>query len=145
MYKYNRVIVRFHFIATFLLLACCHNNIWFYSHSLRYQLSGSWSPKQCWVWVPHHGVCPKQNQILAGNSHKFCATIVLAYLAGRTPLQIKRFLLGWCLCFTSGSTHNNFLNQKVAVKALYWRQFDVTISTVLSSEIRICQFVKNTL
>ena len=29
------------------------------------------------------------SQLLVGDSYKFCATIALVYLAGRTPLQMK--------------------------------------------------------
>ena len=34
-----------------------------------YLVSGSWSPKQCWVWVPSDGVSRKSNKALVG-----CAT-----------------------------------------------------------------------
>lgn len=51
-------------------------------------VSGSWSPKQCWVRVPSHGLSLQSNQVLAGCSHKLCAPIALVYLATRTLLFI---------------------------------------------------------
>ena len=37
------------------------------------------------------------NQTLIGYSHNFCATIALAYYAGRTDCRSKVLWLGWCL------------------------------------------------
>ena len=56
---------------------------------LGYLLSGAWSPKQCWVWDTSHEVTLKSNQSFVGYSHKLCATIVLAYFAGRTDCRSK--------------------------------------------------------
>lgn len=42
---------------------------------LGYIDSGSWSPKQGWVWVSSQGVDLKSNQTLVGYSDKLCATI----------------------------------------------------------------------
>ena len=41
----------------------------------------------------------KSNQRLVGYSHKCCATIALAYLVGRTPLQIEGFVAGLVFTF----------------------------------------------
>lgn len=55
----------------------------------RYMLSGSWSPRQFWAWVPSCGAGFSSNIILVGHSHNLSATIVLGYLTGRRPLYIK--------------------------------------------------------
>ena len=39
----------------------------------------------------------KSSQLLIADSHKICATITLAYLAGSTLLKMKDLWLGWCL------------------------------------------------
>ncbi|KAL6063386.1 hypothetical protein STEG23_021201 [Scotinomys teguina] len=60
--------------------------------SLAYLLSGSWPPKKCQIWVPFHRMDLISNQILVGPSHKFCATIVLAYLAEKLPWPWHLFI-----------------------------------------------------
>ena len=45
------------------------SSIWFYSRSLDYLVSGSWTPKQCQAWVPS---CRVGLQVLVGYSHIFC-------------------------------------------------------------------------
>lgn len=52
----------------------------FYPTSMRSIVSGSWSLKQCWVYVISPGVQIKSCQILAGYSLQFYAVLVLAYL-----------------------------------------------------------------
>lgn len=60
------------------------SSIWFYPRSVGCLFCSSWSSKQCQVWVLSHRVGVKSNETLVGNFHKFCATIDLAYLVGRT-------------------------------------------------------------
>lgn len=76
-------IIRSDFIAMFLQQ---YSIIWFSPRTLGCLVLGSWPSNQWWVWVPSHSVSLKSNQILIGNSHKSCATIVLAHLAGRSSL-----------------------------------------------------------
>ena len=72
-------------------IADCHQEsfcwIIFLSKSLSYLASISWSSKQCWAWVFSCGMGLKLDQSLVGQAHKFCATIALAYLAGRTDCR----------------------------------------------------------
>lgn len=76
------------------------SSILFYYMSLGYLVSGSWSLKQCPVWVPSGGVDLQSNQILVGYFHKHCATTALACHAGRrTPLQIKGSMAGLVFTF----------------------------------------------
>jgi hypothetical protein len=70
-----------HFIDTFLVHTSSN---WLYPRSLGYLLSGSWSPKQCWVWVPSCGVGLESHQTLMAIPTSFCATITQAYFAGRS-------------------------------------------------------------
>jgi hypothetical protein len=73
----------------------------------------SWSPgyvvvsscvsKQWQAWGPSPGMDLKLNQLLVGNSHEFCATIVPVHLAGRTDCKSNVVWLGWSLGFSSGS------------------------------------------
>lgn len=48
-------------------------------------VSGSWSPKHCWVSVPDCGVGLKSNHFLVDHFYKLCATMAVAYLASRSP------------------------------------------------------------
>ena len=43
-----------------------------------------WWPNKCWAWVPSLGVGFKSSWVLVGYSHRFCATVALAYFTGRT-------------------------------------------------------------
>lgn len=47
------------FIATFLQK---NNSICCSPKNITYLVLGSWLPKQCEAWVPHHGVCLKSKQ-----------------------------------------------------------------------------------
>lgn len=55
--------------------------------------------KQCLVWYSSLRVVLKSNQILVGYTHKFCATIAPAYIAGNTPLQVEGLLALLSLTF----------------------------------------------
>lgn len=55
--------------------------IWLYPRSLCYLVSNSWSSKQCWIWVPSHGIDLKSNQILNGKFHELWVTMTLAYIS----------------------------------------------------------------
>jgi hypothetical protein len=39
-----------------------------YPTSLGYLVSGSWSPRQCWVWISSQAVGPKSNQMVTPTS-----------------------------------------------------------------------------
>lgn len=67
--------------------------IWFFPKSLGYVVSDSWSPKQCWIRVPTHGMGLKSYQSLVVYSLKLCATVALARLEGSTSLKIKYLYL----------------------------------------------------
>ena len=60
---------------------------------LNYLVSGSRSLKKNWVWVPCPRVSLNSNQLLIDYSNKRCASIDLAYLVERKPLQIKGFVV----------------------------------------------------
>lgn len=63
-------------------------------------VSGSWSPKQCQVWVPAHEIGLKSNHILVGYSHKLCANIALANILGRKIVKISAGLVFMFLLVT---------------------------------------------
>ena len=79
-----------HCIATFLL---------FFRPVLLGSSIGSWSPRQCWVWVLSHGVGLDSNQIVLGYSQKHWATTAPAHVTGRSPLQTKGFVAGLVFTF----------------------------------------------
>lgn len=57
--------------------------------------SCSWSPKQCWVWVPCHRVGLMLDQLLICYAYKLYTTIDLTYLERSTKL----FVVGLVLYF----------------------------------------------
>lgn len=89
-------IAEYHYESFLLLLSF---RLCFYPRSLGYLVSGSWSPKQCQVWVLSHGMGLKSKQTLASYSYKLGATIfcALAYFASRTDCRSKVLWFGWCL------------------------------------------------
>lgn len=54
----------------------------------------------------------KLNQILVGDSHKLCATFVLAYLAGRTDYSSEVLWPAWRLHFSFDNVQSVFLYQE---------------------------------
>lgn len=96
-----------------MLLVCAFRRtllvVCFYPRLQSYLVSGSWSPEQCWVWVPCPAVVLKQNQTSFGYSYKLCCTIALACLtAGGKHCRLKGLPIGFplfscgsplCLCF----------------------------------------------
>ena len=62
-----------------------NRSILFISRFLDCLVSGSWSPRQYWVWAPSCDVGLKSKSILVGFSYKTCATIALALLVHRPP------------------------------------------------------------
>lgn len=71
----------------------------FYLRSLCYLVSGSLSPKQCYVWVPIHGAGFKSNQQFLSYFQEFCATIALVSRFYHT-LQAEHTLgQSFCRCF----------------------------------------------
>lgn len=50
-------------------------------------VSGSWSPKQCLIWVPFHGLVINTNHILVACSHKHYAYITLAQCSQDTVVD----------------------------------------------------------
>lgn len=50
----------------------------FFHSCLSYLVSCFWSPKQCWIWVPSHGVGLKSNWMLVGCSHDIYDIIAVA-------------------------------------------------------------------
>ena len=77
-----------------LVPVCCRKMLlwWQLSKELSYKhsISGSWSPKQCYILVPSCGGGLQSNQILVGYSHKLCATIALAYLCRQDTIVDQR-------------------------------------------------------
>lgn len=83
--KYSRML-----LGVILSLHSFSRTVVFSSSSLPKSLSclvsSSWPPEPDWGWVPSHGVGLQSSQMLAGYSHKLCATITLVYFARRTAL-----------------------------------------------------------
>ena len=75
---------------------CCFvSHVLFYSRSLGYPVFDSWPSSQCQAWAPPHGVSFRLNQTLVDLYHKFCSTIALIPLVGRTGFMnglVSRFL-----------------------------------------------------
>ena len=117
----------YHYESFLLLLSF---RLCFYPRSLGYLVSGSWSPKQCQVWVLSHGMGLKSKQTLASYSYKLGATIfcALAYFASRTDCRSKVLWLGWCLCFSFGRLKSTFLSKDTRMWG--WRFY---IGTSLTS------------
>lgn len=63
-----------------------NSGIWFYLMSLSCLVLGSWSSKQCWVWVPSCGVGLNSSQMWVGYAHKLSATTIPECLEVRLPL-----------------------------------------------------------
>ena len=85
-------VTRSYFLATFLFRIVA---VGFPPRSLVYLISGSKSSKQCQIWwVPLQTVDLQSNQILVGYSYKLCASIALAYLAGRLHCRSEDLWLG---------------------------------------------------
>ena len=84
-YVYRRISLEVILLLCFAFVVKI-GSIWFSLRSLDHGVSGSSSPKQCWVWVTFHGVDLTSNQLLLDDTHKLCATIALAYVAGSTPM-----------------------------------------------------------
>lgn len=63
--------------------------------------TGSWSPKQCQVWLSSHGVSLKSKQTLVGYSLEVHAAIALAYFFffRQDRLTIKGFVVGVVFTF----------------------------------------------
>lgn len=63
-----------------------NSSIWFYPRTLGYLVSVFVVIQEYGVWVPSPEVDLTSSQILAGESHRLCATSALADLAVRIPL-----------------------------------------------------------
>ena len=64
------------------------------------------------MWISSPGVGLKSSQKLVGHSHKLCATIALAYLAGRPALYVKGTVVeSVFMFFPFGSRYSVFLNE----------------------------------
>lgn len=59
-----------------------YESLLFSRRYLTHLILGSLSSKQCWGWIPSHGVRLKYDQISVGYS-KLCATFALVCLTGR--------------------------------------------------------------
>lgn len=79
-------IVECHLGAIFFLFFRTKNSVWFYLQSLDCLLSCSLSPKHCELLISSHGVSLNSHQILDYYLHKLCATIILTYFIGWTPM-----------------------------------------------------------
>lgn len=71
-----------------------NSSSWFHARSVGCIDAGFWSSKHCRIWAPSCGVVLKTKQKLVGYSHRLCATIVLAYPAGRVLSLIRGFVAG---------------------------------------------------
>lgn len=82
------------------------------SHNLTFH---SWLSKQCGAWVPSPGIGLKLDQSLIGYSQKFCTTVAIAYVAGRTNYRLKVFfarlvshLHHWMTCLAAEDVRFRF-------------------------------------
>lgn len=94
------------------------------------------------------------NQALVSYSHKLCATIVLAYLKGKTPLYIKGVVTGLVFIFAFGRVQMTFLHQiwqHAGMRALcshLFNEFNARSMSCVDASLVIwpcCQFVDNNL
>lgn len=87
---------------------------------------------------PSHSMDINSNQILINYSYTFCTTIVQAYLADQTPLQIKGFVTDLLFTFLLQQHSDIFLyqrHQSIGVKALCRHQLDFVLD-----ELYVCCF-----